>query len=57
MSNANSDLVTNFLAVPQVLSSAQQVHGVKRVASGTIALAVADLGANDTVMLLSLIHI
>ena len=51
MSNANSDLVTNFLAVPQVLSSAQQVHGVKRVASGTIALAVADLGANDTVML------
>lgn len=51
MSNANSDLVTNFLAVPQVLSSAQQVHGVKRVASGTIALAVADLGATDTVML------
>jgi hypothetical protein len=51
MSNANSDLVTNFLAVPQVLSSAQQVHGVKRVASGTIALAVADLGVSDTVML------
>lgn len=51
MSNANSDLVTNFLAVPQVLSSAQQLHGVKRVASGTIALAVADLSANDTVML------
>lgn len=51
MSNANSDLVTNFLAVPQVLSSAQQVHGVKRVVAGTIALAVADLGANDTVML------
>jgi hypothetical protein len=51
MSNANSDLVTNFVAVPQVLSSAQQLHGVKRVAAGTIALAVADLGANDTVML------
>ena len=51
MSNANSDLVTNFVAVPQVLNPAQQLQGVKRVASGTIALAVADLGANDTVML------
>ena len=51
MANVNTDLVTNFVAVPQVLSSAQQLHGVKRVAAGTIALAVADLGANDTVML------
>ncbi len=51
MSNANSDLVTNFVAVPQVLNPAQQLQGVKRVAQGTIALAVADLGATDTVML------
>ncbi len=51
MSNANSDLVTNFVAVPQVLNPAQQLQGVKRIAQGTIALAVADLGANDTVML------
>ena len=51
MSNANSDLVTNFVAVPQVLNPAQQLQGVKRIAQGTIALAVGDLGANDTVML------
>ena len=51
MSNANSDLVTNFVAVPQVLNPAQQLQGVKRIAQGTIALAVADIGANDTVML------
>ena len=51
MSNANSDLVTNFVAVPQVLNPAQQLQGVKRIAQGTVALAAGDLGANDTVML------
>jgi hypothetical protein len=51
MANVNTDLVTNFVAVPQVLNSAQQLHGVKRVATGTIALAAGDLSANDTVML------
>ena len=51
MSNANSDLVTNFVAVPQVLNPAQQLQGVKRIAQGTVALASGDLGANDTVML------
>jgi hypothetical protein len=51
MANVNTDLVTNFVAVPQVLNSAQQLHGVKRVAQGTIALAAGDLSANDTVML------
>ena len=51
MANVNTDLVTNFVAVPQVLNSAQQLHGVKRVAAGTIALAAGDLSANDTVML------
>jgi len=51
MANVNTDLVTNFVAVPQVLNSASQLHGVKRVAQGTIALAAGDLSANDTVML------
>jgi hypothetical protein len=51
MANVNTDLVTNLVAVPQVLNSAQQLHGVKRVAQGTIALAAGDLSANDTVML------
>ena len=51
MANVNTDLVTNFVAIPQVLNSAQQLHGVKRVATGTIALAAGDLSANDTVML------
>jgi hypothetical protein len=51
MANVNTDLVTNFVAVPQVLNPAQQLQGVKRVASGTIALAAGDLSANDTVML------
>lgn len=51
MANVNTDLVTNFVAVPQVLNSASQLHGVKRVATGTIALVAGDLSANDTVML------
>jgi hypothetical protein len=51
MANVNTDLVTNFVAVPQVLNSASQLHGVKRVATGTIALDAGDLSANDTVML------
>ena len=51
MANVNTDLVANFVAVPQVLNSAQQLHGVKRIAQGSIALAGGDLSANDTVML------
>ena len=51
MANVNTDIVTNFVTVPQVLNSAQQLHGVKRVAQGTIALAAGDLSASDTVML------
>jgi hypothetical protein len=51
MANVNTDLVTNFVAVPQVLNSASQLHGVKRVATGTIALAAGDLSSDDTVML------
>jgi len=51
MANVNTDLVTNFVAVPQVLNPANQLHGVKRIAQGTIALAAGDLSASDTVML------
>jgi hypothetical protein len=51
MANVNTDLVTNFVAVPQVLNSASQLHGVKRVATGTIALVAGDLSTDDTVML------
>ena len=51
MANVNTDLVTNFVAVTQVLNSASQLHGVKRVATGTIALAAGDLSGDYTVML------
>jgi hypothetical protein len=51
MANVNTSLVANFVAVPQVLNPAQELHGVKRIAQGTIALAAGDLSATDTVML------
>jgi hypothetical protein len=51
MANVNTSLVANFVAVPQVLNPAQQLHGVKRIAQGSIALAAGDLSATDTVML------
>ena len=51
MANVNTDLVTNFVATPMVKNDSQQLHGVKRVAQGTIALAAGDLSATDTVML------
>ena len=51
MANVNTDIVTNFVATPQVKNSSQQLHGVKRIAQGTIALAAGDLSATDTVML------
>ncbi len=51
MANVNTDIVTNFVAVPQVKNDSQQLHGVKRIAQGTIALAAGDLSAGDTVML------
>ena len=51
MANVNTSLVANFVAVPQVLNPAQELHGVKRIAQGTIALAAGDLSASDTVML------
>jgi sulfate adenylyltransferase subunit 1 (EFTu-like GTPase family) len=51
MANVNTDIVTNFVAVPQVKNSSQQLHGAKRIAQGTIALVAGDLSAGDTVML------
>ena len=51
MANVNTDIVTNFAATPQVKNDSQQLHGSKRIAQGTIALASGDLSASDTVML------
>ena len=51
MANVNTDIVANFVAVPQVLNPAQELHGVKRIAQGSIALVAGDLSADDTVML------
>jgi sulfate adenylyltransferase subunit 1 (EFTu-like GTPase family) len=51
MANVNQTLVTNFLATPQVMNDPDNLHGVMRVACGTIALAAGDLSAGDTIML------
>ena len=45
MANVNTDIVTNFVATPSVKNDSQQLHGVKRIAQGTIALAAGDLSA------------
>jgi hypothetical protein len=51
MTTKNSTLVANFEASPQVASNAHELHGVLRVAQGTIALAAGDSTDNDIVML------
>jgi len=51
MGTKNSTLVSNFEASPQEMNSAHQLHGVVRIAQGTIALATGDLDAADIVML------
>jgi hypothetical protein len=51
MTTKNSTLVSNFEASPKVMNAAHQLHGVKRIAQGTVALAIADVGASDIVML------
>ena len=51
MGTKNSDLVANFEATPQVANSAGLLHGVVRVAQGTIALATGDSDNDDVVML------
>ena len=51
MGTKNSDLVSNFEATPQVLNSPALLHGVQRVAQGTIELAAGDSNDDDVVML------
>ena len=51
MTTKNSTLVANFEATPQVANNAQELHGVLRVAQGTIALAAGDSTEDDIVML------
>jgi hypothetical protein len=51
MTTKNSTLVSNFEASPQTMNAAHQLHGVKRIAQGSIALATGDLDLNDLVML------
>ena len=51
MGTKNSDLVSNFEATPAVLNSPALLHGVQRVAQGTIELAAGDSNDNDIVML------
>ena len=51
MTTKNSTLVANFEASPQVASDAHELHGVVRVAQGTVALAAGDSTDNDIVML------
>ena len=51
MTTLNTDLVANFEASPQVLNNAAELHGVVRVAQGTVELAAGDSTDNDIVML------
>lgn len=51
MGTKNSTLVTNFEATPPVLNDASLLHGVLRVAQGTVALAAGDTNDDDVVML------
>jgi len=51
MTTKNSTLVANYEATPQVASNSQELHGVMRVAQGTVALVGGDSTTNDVVML------
>lgn len=51
MTTKDSTLVANFEATPQVANNAQELHGVVRVAQGTVALLAGDSTDNDIVML------
>ena len=51
MGTKNSTLISNFEATPTVLNDASLLHGVLRVAQGTIALAAGDSDDDDVVML------
>jgi len=51
MTTKNSTLVANFEATPTVPNEPGNLHGVVRVAQGTVALAAGDSTDNDIVML------
>ena len=51
MTTKNSTLVANFEATPTVANEPANLHGVVRVAQGTVALAAGDSTDNDIVML------
>ena len=51
MGTKNSDLVANFEATPPVMNNSALLHGVLRVAQGTIVVAAGDSDDNDIVML------
>ena len=51
MGTANSTLVSNFEATPQVANNAALLHGSVRVAQGTIVVAAGDSDDDDIIML------
>ena len=51
MTTKNTTLVDNFEASPVVASDAHELHGVLRVAQGTVELAAGDSTDDDIVML------
>ena len=51
MGTANSTLVTNFEADPMAANDVALLHGVMRVAQGTIVVAAGDSDDNDILML------
>ena len=51
MGTQNSDLVDNFEATPIALNNPALLHGVVRVAQGTIVVAAGDSDDDDVVML------
>lgn len=51
MTTKNSDLVANYLALPQVANPASELGGRIRIASGNVALAAGDSTDNDIVYL------
>ena len=48
MGTANSTLVSNFEATPQVLNNSALLHGVMRVAQGTVVVAAGDSDVQTT---------
>jgi hypothetical protein len=51
MGTANSTLVTNFEASPPAFNDVANLHGVMRVAQGTVVVAAGDSDDNDILML------